>query len=58
MNKNQVKGRVKVTKGALKEVAGKAVGNKELEYKGSAQKAAGQVQAGYGDLKKDINKNK
>jgi uncharacterized protein YjbJ (UPF0337 family) len=55
MNKDQVKGRVKVLKGTIKEVAGKAVGNKDLEYKGSIQKAAGQVQAGYGDLKKDIN---
>ncbi len=54
MNKDQVKGRVEQAKGAGKERVGKAVGNKELEQKGKAQKIGGKVQAGYGDLKKDI----
>jgi uncharacterized protein YjbJ (UPF0337 family) len=56
MNKDQVKGRVKEAKGAVKEATGKAVGNKDVERKGSVQKAAGKVQAGYGDLKQDISK--
>ena len=34
MNKDQVKGRVKVLEGKVKEVAGKAVGNPTLEVKG------------------------
>ena len=34
MNMDQVKGRIEEAKGAIKEVAGKAVGNKELEIKG------------------------
>jgi uncharacterized protein YjbJ (UPF0337 family) len=54
MNKDQVKGRVEEAKGQVKEVAGKAVGNKELEQKGRMQKAGGKIQAGYGDLKEDI----
>jgi uncharacterized protein YjbJ (UPF0337 family) len=58
MNKDQVKGRVKEAKGTIKEVAGKTVGNKDLENEGEFQKIAGKVQAGYGDLKKDINKKK
>lgn len=54
MNKDQVKGQINQAKGKGKELIGKAVGNKELEQKGTAQKIAGKVQAGYGDVKKDI----
>ena len=54
MNKDQVKGRAEEAKGKLKQVTGKAVGNKELEQKGRIQKAGGKIQAGYGDLKEDI----
>jgi uncharacterized protein YjbJ (UPF0337 family) len=54
MNKDQVKGRVEEAKGKVKQVTGKAVGNKELEQKGRIQKAGGKIQAGYGDLKEDI----
>ena len=54
MNKAQVKGRVEEAKGKVKQVAGKAVGNKELEQKGRIQKAGGKIQAGYGDLKEDV----
>ncbi len=39
MNKDQVKGRVAKAKGTVKELAGKTVGNKELEAKGKVQKA-------------------
>ena len=58
MNKDQMKGRVKEIKGTIKEVTGKAVGNKDLENKGYIQKTAGKVQAGYGDLKKDVGRTK
>ena len=56
MNKDQVKGRVDQAKGSAKNAAGKATGNKDLERKGSIQKAGGKVRAGYGDLKKEIKK--
>ena len=56
MNKDQVEGRIKEAIGALKEVTGKVVGNKSLEHKGSVENAAGQIQAGYGDLKQNISK--
>jgi uncharacterized protein YjbJ (UPF0337 family) len=56
MNKDQVKGRIEEVKGEIKKAAGKAVAIKDLENRGVVQKAAGQVQAGYGDLKKDISK--
>jgi uncharacterized protein YjbJ (UPF0337 family) len=54
MNKDQVKGRVEETKGKVKQVTGKAIGNQEMEHKGRIQKAGGKIQAGYGDLKKDV----
>ncbi|MNC60529.1 CsbD-like protein [compost metagenome] len=54
MNKNQVKGRVKEIEGTIKEVAGKAVGNKRLEERGKIEKTVGTIQAGLGDLKEDL----
>jgi len=58
MNKDQVKGRIKEAKGSAKEVAGKVSGKESLELKGKLQKAGGKVQAGYGDIKNDIKKDK
>jgi uncharacterized protein YjbJ (UPF0337 family) len=54
MNKEQVKGRYEEAKGTVKEVAGKMVGNEELEIKGKIQKEAGKVRAGVGDVVEDI----
>lgn len=54
MNKDQIKGRAEETKGKVKEIAGKVVGNKELEAEGKVQNIAGKTQAGYGDLKEDV----
>jgi uncharacterized protein YjbJ (UPF0337 family) len=56
MNKDQVKGRAEKTKGKIKEIVGKAVGNKEMEVEGKVQGIAGKTQAEYGDLKQDIKK--
>ncbi len=54
MNKDQVKGRAEEVKGKMKQATGKAVGDRELEHRGRIQKAGGKIQAGYGDLKKDV----
>ncbi len=54
MNKDQTNGRIEEAKGKVKEVAGKIVGNKELEQKGKIQNIAGKTQAAYGDVKSDI----
>lgn len=56
MNKDQVKGRINEATGKIKEVVGKAIGNKGLKRKGIIEKARGTVQAGYGDLKENIKK--
>jgi uncharacterized protein YjbJ (UPF0337 family) len=54
MNKDQAKGRIEEATGKVKEVAGKLIGNDELEVKGKIQKSGGQAQAAYGDLKENI----
>ncbi|MDQ2927514.1 MAG: CsbD family protein [Caldimonas sp.] len=54
MNKDQVKGRVEEAKGSVKETTGKVVGNDNLRDKGIVDKAAGKVQAGYGDAKEKL----
>ncbi|MBK7593194.1 MAG: CsbD family protein [Betaproteobacteria bacterium] len=54
VNKDQVKGRIKEAQGKIKEVAGNLVGNETLEAKGTLQKIAGQTQAKFGDIKKEL----
>jgi uncharacterized protein YjbJ (UPF0337 family) len=57
INKDQVKGRVEEAQGAIKEAAGKLVGNETLEVKGNIQKNFGKAQAKLGDLKQDVNES-
>ncbi len=54
MNKHQVEGRVDQAAGKAKEVAGRVVGNENLEAKGLAEQAKGKTQANYGDAKEDV----
>ena len=54
MNKDQVKGRVEEAKGKVKQTTGKVVGNRDLEAKGTLDKAAGKAQAGYGDANEKV----
>jgi uncharacterized protein YjbJ (UPF0337 family) len=58
MNKDQVKGRVREAKGKVKEIAGKAVGNRRVEAEGDAEQLAGKVQKTYGDAKNEIRKSR
>jgi uncharacterized protein YjbJ (UPF0337 family) len=51
INKHQVRGRVKMAKGAIKETTGRIVGNQRLQVKGNIQKMIGKVQAKLGDIK-------
>lgn len=53
MNKDQVTGRVEEAKGAIKEVAGKVLGNKSLEAEGNVQKNLGKAEKTMGDLRED-----
>jgi uncharacterized protein YjbJ (UPF0337 family) len=54
MNKDQVKGRVEQAKGSVKEATGKVVDDKQLQAEGQVDKAAGKVQANYGDAKDKV----
>ena len=56
MNKHQVTGRVEEATGAVKEAAGKLVGNKELEVKGMLEKNAGKAEAKAGDIANKVEK--
>jgi uncharacterized protein YjbJ (UPF0337 family) len=56
MNKDQSTGRIEEIKGKAKEIAGRVIGDKEMEIKGKAQNIGGKSQAAYGDLKADLKK--
>lgn len=56
MNKNQTEGRIDQASGKVKEIAGKVTGNKSLEQKGKIQNISGHIQAGVGDVQKEIKK--
>jgi uncharacterized protein YjbJ (UPF0337 family) len=58
VNKDQVKGRIKVVEGKANEVAGKITGNAKLELKGSVQRALGEAQARFGDVKQKMRGSK
>ncbi|MBS0644425.1 MAG: CsbD family protein [Acetobacteraceae bacterium] len=51
MDKDRIEGAAHQAKGAVKEVAGKVVGDKKLEAEGAAEKAAGKVQNAVGGVK-------
>jgi len=57
MNKDQVKGSAKRVKGKVQEIAGKALGNKNLEARGDANQAVGRTQRAYGDAKQMAKKS-
>ncbi len=54
INKDQIKGRAKAAKGAMKEATGALVGNESLRARGNVQKNVGRAQASYGDIKADV----
>ncbi len=51
MHKDTIKGAAKDAAGSIKEAAGKATGNTKLEAEGAAEKTAGKIQKGVGELK-------
>ena len=55
---DKLKGSVNTAVGSLKEGAGRASGNQELEAKGSIQKTKGQAQKLSGAVKDTIKKGK
>ena len=51
MDKDRIKGSAEQAKGAVKEAAGKLLGDKKLEFEGKTEKVVGQVQNAIGGLK-------
>jgi uncharacterized protein YjbJ (UPF0337 family) len=56
MNKEEVKGATQKGVGAVKEGAGKLVGNHKLEAEGVADKAAGAAKEAVGKAKEAVHK--
>jgi len=57
MNDNQMHGRLEVAKGAMREAAGKIMGNKKLARKGKKEAEQGKVQSDVGDMTAGIEKS-
>lgn len=53
-NKDEVEGKLDQAKGAVKETVGRAVGNKDMESEGAADRASGNVQEGVGEAKRSV----
>jgi uncharacterized protein YjbJ (UPF0337 family) len=51
MDKDRVEGSAKQAKGAVKDAAGKVLGDKKLQTEGKADKAEGKVQNAFGGAK-------
>jgi uncharacterized protein YjbJ (UPF0337 family) len=54
--KDRIKGTANQAKGAVKEKAGKAIGNPDLQDRGTAEKVRGTIQKKVGDVKKVFGK--
>ena len=53
---DKIQGAAHEAKGKIKEVAGKVIGNPDLQDRGAAEKIAGKVQRKVGDVKKVFGK--
>ena len=53
-NKDEVKGKWEQTKGWVKDKAGEATNDRDLESRGEAQRAAGKTQEGWGKVKRKV----
>jgi uncharacterized protein YjbJ (UPF0337 family) len=56
MDREHVKGVADKAKGAIKDVAGKATGDKQLETEGKVDKAKGELHKAAGDVKDAFRK--
>jgi uncharacterized protein YjbJ (UPF0337 family) len=54
--KDKIKGSLREAKGKVKEESGKAIGNPNLQDRGTGEKVAGKVQKKIGDVKKVFGK--
>lgn len=53
-NRDEVEGKFDQVKGAVKENVGRAVGDRDMEAEGVADRASGNVQEGFGTAKRKV----
>lgn len=53
-NKDEVEGKLDQAKGAVKETVGRVTNDGDLEAEGSADRAGGKVQEGFGTAKRKV----
>ena len=53
-NRDEVEGKFDQAKGAVKENVGDAIGDRDMEAEGAADRAGGNIQEGYGEAKRKI----
>jgi uncharacterized protein YjbJ (UPF0337 family) len=53
-NKDEVKGKFDQVKGQIKEKAGSALNDRELENEGTADRAGGELREGFGKAKRKV----
>ena len=53
-NKDEIEGKWDQAKGATKETVGRAVNDRDLEAEGSADRAGGKIQEGFGTAKRKV----
>lgn len=53
-NRDEMEGKFDQAKGSVKENVGRAVGDREMEAEGQADKVGGDVQEGFGGAKRKI----
>jgi uncharacterized protein YjbJ (UPF0337 family) len=54
MNRDEVKGKVDQASGTVKEKAGRAMGDPNLEEKGAEQRVSGKIEAGFGKARRKV----
>ncbi|MDQ3687086.1 MAG: CsbD family protein [Acidobacteriota bacterium] len=53
-NRDEMEGKIDQAKGTVKENVGRAIGDRDMETEGTADRASGNVQEGYGETKRKV----
>jgi uncharacterized protein YjbJ (UPF0337 family) len=53
-NKDEMKGKLDQASGAIKDKVGEATGDRDLEERGEAQRAGGNLQEGFGTARRKV----
>ncbi len=53
-NRDEMDGKIDQAKGTVKENVGRAIGDRDMETEGAADRASGNVQEGYGETKRKV----